>query len=156
MDEKTNVDLCCRSLFKCDALKHIELNHTNDNTIRNCECVHSFQTCLQNLKTSLSHALAFIHTINTTKCYANDHPMIKCTEFEAHGLDQLLKFNNSSERKKIGKRCIKYELDGSKAKEIQTFDLPLNKNAISSFTGKFTNNHKLLCSCFCLLLNCVC
>lgn len=141
MDEKDHVDLCCHSLHKCDAHKHIESNHTIDSYIRHCDCVNLFQKCLTNLNTSLSNELALIHSINTTKCYAKDHPIIKCKTFEtypeskAHPFTKLI---NSTERERFLNRCLKYDLDQSQPQKLQTFDIPLNEHAISIIDGEFS------------------
>lgn len=54
LNDSDHLDLCCRSLHKCEAHKHIELNYTIEAYVRHCECEYSFQTCLENLNSSLS------------------------------------------------------------------------------------------------------
>lgn len=138
-NETDSVDLCCRSLHKCDAYKQIELNHTNALYIRHCECVHSFQKCLENLNTSLSNEFAFIYSINTTKCYAKDHPIIKCISFDANlelKADTIFEFINSAERALLLNRCLKYDLDQSLPQQLQIFDVPFNNHAMSTFECK--------------------
>ncbi|XP_031622912.1 uncharacterized protein LOC116340509 [Contarinia nasturtii] len=84
LNESDRADLCCRSFHKCGAHKHIELNYTNEQAnIRHCECEYSFKNCLENLNTSSSNVLGFIHSLNTEKCYAIDHPIIECISFDA-------------------------------------------------------------------------
>lgn len=144
LDEKEHVDLCCRSLHKCDSYKHIELNQRIEWHIRDCECVHSFQTCLKSLNTSLSNEVAFIYSINATKCHSSDHPIIKCTsiKFETYAEPnvQFVRFMNSAEREKYFKRCVKYELDEIRPQQLQIFDVPFNEYAMSTITGMFINN----------------
>ncbi|XP_055315866.1 uncharacterized protein LOC129579678 [Sitodiplosis mosellana] len=132
LSEVNRIDLCCRSLYKCNAHKYNELNQTTawNSGIRHCECVNSFKICLKSLNTSLSNKFDFIHSINTTKCSSNDHPIIKCTAFEKYSdkLLQLSKTINSNNREKYFKRCIKYESDQNREKQFQIFDMPFNEN----------------------------
>lgn len=134
LDEKYNVDTCCRTLLKCDANKHNELNHTNEWNFRHCDCENSFQICLGNLKTPLSNELALMYSINTTKCYAIDYPIINCIEYEsyAESTAPFLRFVNSAEREKFFNRCSKYELDENQQQELQLFDLPFNYSEVST------------------------
>lgn len=128
LDEKNRIDLCCRFLHKCDAHKHIELNHTTEWPYWHCECVSSFYTCLNNLNTTVSIEFALIHSINTTKCLSNDYPIVQCKKFEIYSdsISQLFKFDNSDEHEKYFKRCISYQLDRNLKKELQIFDIPFN------------------------------
>lgn len=134
-NETDRVNLCCRSLHKCDAHKHIELNYTNKSYIRHCECIHSFQNCLENLNTSLSMELAFIYSINTTRCYAEDYPIIKCKTFDA-GPKELESLPTVVIHSSFN-RCIKYNINRDQPKIIQIFDVPFNRHALSAFICKF-------------------
>lgn len=135
-EEGDHVDSCCRSLHKCDAHKHSELNYTNEWNIRHCECVYVFRACLKNLNTSLSNRLLFIHSINATKCYAKDYPIVKCAKLEAYlePIIGVLKFTSSSE---ILNRCSRYELDISQPRKLQLFDLRFNYDLVSTIEGIF-------------------
>lgn len=126
VNEKYKIDVCCRSLHKCDAHRRAELNHSTDNHISYCECVQSFQKCLRNLNQTLSNEVAFIHSLNATKCFTTIHPIIKCIKFEQHSesTDQIIKFTTMNERENYFKRCTKYELDLSRKEELQIIDLP--------------------------------
>ncbi|XP_031616408.1 uncharacterized protein LOC116336600 [Contarinia nasturtii] len=133
LNEKHHIDLCCRSSYKCNAYKHMELNSkTEYDDIQHCECLHSFQICLKNLNTSLSNEVAFIHSLNATNCYSNDHKIIKCIKFETYSSSKhhLFSFMNVAEREKYLKRCTKYELDENKPKYLQIFDVPLNDHVL--------------------------
>lgn len=139
LDEKDHLDACCRSFHKCNAFKHIEFNHTNNWS--HCDCIHFFQKCLKNSDTSLSNELAFIHSINATKCYAKDYPITKCIKFESYPewKAPFLRFVNSAEREKFFNRCSKYELDERQPQRIQLFDLPYNYHGMSvNDTGKLS------------------
>lgn len=118
-DEKDHLDLCCRSFYKCDSYKSIEFNYKTEWNTRHCDCEYFFDTCLKNLNTTLSNALRIIHTVNTPKCYANDYPIINCID-----------------REKPSNRCTKYELDESKAKIMQLFDLSYHQTSRTAISGK--------------------
>lgn len=138
LDEKNKADLCCRSLHKCDAHKRIELNQINDAWyIRHCECVNSFKMCSETLNTSLFEEFVFIFSINATKCFSLDYPIVKCIKFESYSesKNQLFRLSGSIEREKYFNRCLKYELDYSRAKQLQMFDLPFNNIVMSASTG---------------------
>lgn len=109
-NETYRMDLCCRSLHKCDAYKRIEFNYIKESDIRHCECVHSFQRSLENMNTSLSNEFAFIHTINTAKCYAKDHPIIECITFESK-TGPIVELMSSVGRDFFPNRCLKYDLN---------------------------------------------
>lgn len=141
-DDKDNVDLCCRSFYKCNSFKSIELNYTTTvRNIRHCDCEYFFRTCLNNLNTTLSNEIGFIHTLNTTKCYANDYPIIKCITFDTN-LESNVQF--SSER--FSNRCAKYQLDENKTKRVQLFDLSFHGIASARING---NSSILLTIFFC-------
>lgn len=148
--ESDRVDLCCRSLHKCDAHKRILLNYTNESCVRNCECEYSFVKCLENLNSSLSNELAFVHSINTTKCYAKDYPIIKCKTFDAHQIESKIsshfKFLDSAERESLFNRCSKYDLDQSRPQQIQIFDVPFNNHAMSAIECKLPTGRSVLFS----------
>lgn len=136
LNETDRVDLCCRSLHKCDAHKHIEFNYKNESNIRHCKCVYSFQNCLKNLNTSLSNELAFFHSVNTTRCYAKEYPIIKCITFDSH-------------KKESTRRCLEYDLDQSQPQKLQIFDVPFNNHALSAFKCKSKSiNQNVLCYYF--------
>lgn len=130
LDEKYYVDSCCHSLHKCDAYKRIALNQTNDTlwNFQHCDCVYFFKICLYNLNTSLSNEVALLHSINTTKCYTNDHPIIQCIKFESYTewKIQFFRYVNQTERKRLFNRCSKYQLDKNKPHQLQLRDLPFN------------------------------
>lgn len=137
-----DVDFCCRSLHKCDAYKHTELNkYTNEMYIRHCDCVHSFQICLKNLNTSLSNQLAFIHSINATKCYAQDYPAIECINHETYP-DALLRLVNSAERERFFNRCLNYDFDFSQLQKVQMFDVPFNNYTMTTVDGMSSKKNK--------------
>lgn len=145
-DEKFHVDLCCRSLFKCDAFKHVDMHLTNDWNFSHCECVNLFQTCLQNINTPLSDEVAHVHYMNATKCYAKNHPIIKCVKSEETCFlnpqfnRPVLRFADSAERHRIFTRCTKYEFNEKKPQQLQLFDLSFK------YYGTSTNETGILTS----------
>lgn len=120
LDEWDHLDLCCRSFYKCDSYKSIELNYTAEWDAHHCDCEYFFETCLDNLNTAPSNALRVNHFVNTPKCYANDYPIKRCITFSNFPRSDV---NFLSERKRPSHRCEKYELDESKPKCLQLFDL---------------------------------
>lgn len=75
-DDKERVDLCCRTLLKCDARAGFELNISNERNIRHCECENIFEKCLKNLNTSLSSETALVYAANAKKCiYTKKHTL---------------------------------------------------------------------------------
>lgn len=136
--EVDHLDLCCRSMFKCSAHKNNDFNyrHTNYWNIFHCECEYYFHMCLKRINNSLlSKEFEFIRLFNTTKCYAMEHPIIKCIKFEAFAAEPYPLFHRFENFKK---RCLKYELNEIEPKRIQLFDLPFNYyNESSSFNGMY-------------------
>lgn len=141
-NETDRVDLCCRSLHKCDAQKRIELSYTVESHTKHCECEHSFQKCLKNLNASLSNDIAFVHSINTTDCYAKDHPIIECAVLHAPPNNSktatILQLMSPKERRSLSNRCLKYDLNKSQAQKLQIFGVPFNNHAISAFECKLS------------------
>lgn len=129
------IDGCCRSLYKCDAHKRIALNQMNTafSTYQHCDCIHFFQICLDKFNTSLANEVALLHSINTTKCYTNDHPIIECIKFQSHPewKTKFLRFVDQTERKRLLNRCSKYELDKTKPQQLQLRDVPFSYYGMS-------------------------
>lgn len=140
LNEKDQIDLCCRSLYKCNAHKQNELNQTIAWNIRHCDCLHSYRICLKHLNTTISNKINFVYSLNTTKCYSNDHPIIKCIEFEKYPDTMSFKMINHDEHEKYFKRCLKYAVDQNRKKELQIFDMPLNEYKMLTTEGKQINS----------------
>lgn len=133
-DGTQRIDLCCRTLHKCDAqIKHT-LNETIEVKYSNCDCAISFLTCLKNLNTDLSNELSLMFTINNTKCYSNDHPIVNCVKYEEINNINLMNFTKIDERENYFKRCSKYNVDPTQKKRLQFFDLPFNKSSGTYYT----------------------
>lgn len=159
-DEKDQIDKCCRSLHKCDAYKRITFNQTNSLlwNFRSCDCVHLFRICLDNLNSSLSDEVDFLNSINTTKCYTSDYPIIQCIKWESYSEWKVpfLRFVSQAEREKIFNRCTKYEFEKNRPKQLQLRDLPFNHHVMSAndITNISQNAFNLQKSEF-VLVNCI-
>lgn len=133
------LDVCCRLLHKCDAQKRVELQSSNTEwNVRHCECVHTFRACLNNLNTSTSNELAFIHSLNATKCYAKDHPIVKCavSEVFSEEIAQFFQIMDSNIRERFLRRCSNYELDRTQPQRIQFFDLQFSFRGMTDIASK--------------------
>lgn len=138
LNENERLDLCCRSLHKCDVQKYIELQQSNSEwNVKHCGCVQTFRICLGNINTTVSNELSFIHSLNATKCYAKDHPIVKCTEIETFSepSDQFFQIKDSNVRERFLYRCSNYELDKTQPQRIQLFDLPFGNRGMTEVTS---------------------
>lgn len=147
LDENDQIDACCRSLHKCDAYKRMAFNRTNDSlwNFRPCDCIHLFQICLDNLNTSLSNEVEVLLSINTTKCYTNDYPIVQCIKWEscAESKAPFLRFVNQAQREKFFNRCSKYELDENRPKQLQLRDFPFKHYEMSANDTTNMSQHTL-------------
>lgn len=117
--------MCCRSHYECEAHKKIEMNLPTEWKVWHCDCEANFRKCLHNLNTQLANDFVFVHYLNTTKCYAEDHPIVKCEKFESI-FEPKTQFQRSPNSRELGNncyRCIQYELNKSLPKQYQLFDL---------------------------------
>lgn len=89
---------------------------------------------MDRFNTTLANEVALLHSINTTKCYTNDHPIIECIKFESHPewKTQFVRFVDQTERKRLLNRCSKYELDKKKPQKLHLRDVPFSYNEISA------------------------
>ncbi|GAB6030302.1 hypothetical protein CHUAL_005976 [Chamberlinius hualienensis] len=114
LGENLLADLCCRSHDLCvDSVQPGQTKHSIQNnspfTISSCECDVEFERCLSsNEKDEASFVIKYLYfNVANIKCFKKQHPIIRC-----------LRFN-----KKDHHGCLKYELDYSKPKTYQLFDL---------------------------------
>lgn len=133
--EREDLDLCCRSLLKCAAHKNTEFNHSYQWNIMHCECENLFRNCLKNLATSSSKQFAYIYSIHKKKCYANGSQNKRCIKFESFLLPEL-KFNRTI-RENFHNRCIEYEVDENKPKQLQLYDLSFSSDRNVNSIGKY-------------------
>lgn len=71
LNEVDHVDMCCRSFYKCDAYKNIQLTEMKEWNTTLCECVRSFRECLSKLNSNTSNEVAYF--VNTMKCHEKVH-----------------------------------------------------------------------------------
>lgn len=145
-DESDRIDLCCRSLLKCNAFKRNDLNQSVEWNIYQCECVDLFKICLKNLNTTLSNDVRFIYSINARKCFANDYPIVECAEYEKISTTKIQFFTSLNESEIYYKRCLKYEFDKSQPKQLQIFDIPFEDHTAYTTTGMFSTTKSCHCT----------
>lgn len=147
------MDGCCHSLLKCNIFKRFTALDLKSSRMihwsrQHCDCVYFFKICLDNLNTTLSNEVALLHSVNTTECYTNDHPIIKCKKFESYPewKAPFLRFASQAERNRFINRCSKYELDKNKPKQVQLRDVPFNYHVMSvNDTRNISPNNSNLC-----------
>ncbi|KAG8232718.1 hypothetical protein J437_LFUL013311 [Ladona fulva] len=108
-------DKCCKEHDYCPETMNggeskYGLNNDAFYTRLDCSCDYKFYNCLKTVDTHISHEIGFTY-FNTigTKCYRNDYPIVRCHHYSSF----------------IKQRCRVYELDRSKPKMWQWFDLPI-------------------------------
>ncbi|XP_044760931.1 phospholipase A2-like isoform X2 [Coccinella septempunctata] len=107
-------DKCCRAHDKCfDFIPSGESKHnlTNADQVSrmHCDCDLEFYYCLKNVSSMESIMIGKIYFNDVGKCYKRDYPIIRCLSYK-----NFLFFQ----------KCLVYELDESKEKVYQYFDLP--------------------------------
>ncbi|XP_031633503.1 uncharacterized protein LOC116347157 [Contarinia nasturtii] len=123
----TNVESfgsCCRSHFECNARKNFD--RPNESNTPYCQCEKSFSECLDQSKNILSSVFEYAYILGTTKCIAEDYPIVDCAKFQ-YFFEPYAQFSrppNENERKREHIRCLEYNVDKTKPKEFQSFDLP--------------------------------
>ncbi|XP_072401480.1 phospholipase A2-like [Diabrotica undecimpunctata] len=108
MEEET--DKCCREHDNCpDIIKGFSTKHglTNPSfyTRVHCDCDAKFYECLQSTGTLSSIEVSAIYfKVLHTQCFKKEYSVLRCTKITKYG-------------------CEHYELDKSKPKEYQWFDV---------------------------------
>lgn len=108
---------------KCELPEESKIAHLDDSYELNisCDCFTSIRDCLHSINTTLPNPEAnYFFASATTKfgCYEQNFPIVRCNNF-----GEYIKVNSLGRRETI-KRCIHYELDESKPKYSQKFDIP--------------------------------
>lgn len=115
----------CISAAKCDfPTWNVDRTYDNDNDVHvRCDCFTPIHNCLRRINTTLPNQQAnrFFISNGGFGCYNEDYPIVRCSEF---GYSHILKMRYIRYRGQI-KRCVRYELDKSKPKEYQKFDVPV-------------------------------
>lgn len=119
------METCCSSLLQCDEQKRAELKGDFiEDGIRHCECEKKFAKCLTDAEFASIMSFGKDYFTKTVKCYSVDHPIIKCEQYKCY-YQPNTKFNQyPSGHVKEAIRCVEYQLDESKPKIYQTFELP--------------------------------
>lgn len=114
LGNQKEVDMCCRDHDHCDNIAAGETKHNLTNrdyfTVLDCDCDRQFQKCLRNIDSKMSNRIGRMYFTLRNRCYFDDNPIVKCDEYD----DEIFLH-----------RCIHYELDNTKPKQYQWFDLPL-------------------------------
>ncbi|CRL07447.1 CLUMA_CG020416, isoform A, partial [Clunio marinus] len=107
------VDACCRQHDHCDNIASGEEKHglKNDDyfTRLHCQCDKEFKQCLQSANSKRGNYIGNFYFNVRDRCYKEQHPIVECDEIHT---------------KIFIRRCIRYTIDGMKAKTWQWFDLP--------------------------------
>nr|XP_015833910.1 PREDICTED: phospholipase A2A isoform X1 [Tribolium castaneum] len=112
--EFRDTDKCCRNHDLCpDIIEGYQSKHNLTNpsffTRLNCECDEEFHKCLKSVNSRVSTQIGQIYfTALGTQCYREDYPIVSCK-----------KYSYLPRRK-----CKEYELDESKDKVYEWFDVP--------------------------------
>ncbi|XP_044749154.1 phospholipase A2-like [Coccinella septempunctata] len=107
-------DACCRTHDNCPDImagRETKYNLTNPSffTRLSCDCDTKFYNCLKEADSAISQEIGFIYfNLLSTQCYKREFPIKRC-----------LKHIYVPRRK-----CKEYELDESKGKVYQFFDVP--------------------------------
>ncbi|XP_056631488.1 phospholipase A2-like [Diorhabda sublineata] len=106
-------DKCCRQHDLCpDIIEgyQTKYNLTNPNfyTRLNCDCDVTFYDCLKSVKRDSAQQIGHIYfTVLGTQCFKNEYPIIGCQKYTYFPK----------------KKCVQYEIDDTKDKQYQWFDL---------------------------------
>lgn len=130
------LDFFCRQNINCDLRKKVELNRTKEifrSLIQHCECQRDLQSSIRKrFDKQFEGLLGFVFSLQTRKCYNVDHPIIKCRKYQLFALpeQEFTELPNGFGTESI--RCLEYELDTTKPKMYQTFDMPFYFKGLSS------------------------
>lgn len=136
-DLRYEIDEHCRENYDCDAKMRTKMNQMNSSRshpqpIRHCQCERDFKNYLHERFGGMSveswSMIGFVYSLNTRSCYEIDHPIVKCAKYQ-----NIYALRYQTEAHKYPKgygtlaiRCEEYELDLTKPKMYQTFDLPID------------------------------
>lgn len=114
---KNESDKCINDA-ECDFPSEIRL--LSDQMKFPCECFTPIRDCLHQINTTLPNYQANDFFVsNKLGCYKQDYPIVRCLEFGEH-----IRISQWEGHREQIKRCVRYELDESKPKQNQTFDVP--------------------------------
>ncbi|XP_050516737.1 phospholipase A2-like [Diabrotica virgifera virgifera] len=110
LGEEEETDKCCRAHDNCpDIIKAFNRKHGLFNsafyTRVHCDCDAEFYDCLEAAGTASSKEVSSIYfKVLHTQCFKKDYTVLSCTKITVYG-------------------CEEYELDETKEKEYQWFDV---------------------------------
>lgn len=133
MNNETNE---CFSTAECDFPFRNRYTRNDDVQIH-CDCFKSIRNCLHRINTTLPNYRAnrFFISNGEFGCYKEDYPIIKCLEY---GYSYIIKNSYIGYKEKI-KRCVRYDIDDSKPKQYQKFDVPFFYNSKDPKEFNFNN-----------------
>lgn len=140
------LETCCSSNIECDVRKRSEINGTSiEKNLRHCECEHEFYKCLRTSNYVGVLSIANHYFRKTQKCYAFDHPVTKCEQFKCFYQPNKLYKQYPSEAEIGTIRCAEYELDKSKPKIYQTFELSFTYGGYDALDYQTLEDNASLC-----------
>lgn len=133
-EQKQLMEDCCRSNYMCDVQKRAESIDTKsiDENVRHCDCENQFLECIDKSDSFMVLKWAEHYFMHTPKCYALDQPINTCNEYKCYYLPNAPYKQYPRDHKNGAIRCVVYDLDGSKPKMYQTFDMPFYYGAHSA------------------------
>ncbi|KAH8373120.1 hypothetical protein KR009_012121 [Drosophila setifemur] len=116
------LDACCRAHDNCKEkiLSNEEaygLQNFGLFPIFSCDCEAALRSCFTSLHSVHSLALGRIYFSSKEVCFAFGHPIVSCWEKQRHFFER---------------RCLSYEVDTTKSKIWQFYDLALYTHITSS------------------------
>lgn len=111
---QADTDMCCRDHDHCPDIitsGETKFNLTNDSPVSrlSCDCDVALYHCFKAVDTFTSSAVGGLYfTIVNQKCFKEEHPIERCLKYTYIPW----------------KKCVEYEVDMTKPKLYQWFDLP--------------------------------
>lgn len=137
---------CCRSHFECNSRRIFDYKRAvQSNSTTNCDCDKDFSECLDKSSNMLSNVFEYSYILSTRKCIAHDHPIIECVKFQyfSEPYAEFSRAPHENELRSEQVRCIQYNVDKTKPKIFQLFDLPFlhqsNRYDVVQYLDKLAN-----------------
>lgn len=124
VEEVYTIDQTCRECLKCDFEQRLQLNLTKDafpsKFMRHCKCERVLQLYVQAFHLVTGGFIPFVFSLSSKQCYS----IVKCKKYQFffEPKRQFDEFPYGRGTESI--RCLEYELDTSKPKIYQVFDVP--------------------------------
>lgn len=137
----------CKSIAsQCDSIPYNEVKYNLHNNCHgrnvfgsiigkimlHCDCEVQIRECFRDVSLIFANSTGeyFYNMKLCSNCFKEEYPIVKCVEYDTH-------------RYKIDERCIRYELDESKSKTYQLFDVPHYHNHIDPTLLSASDNSSL-------------